>query len=161
VSHPFRLIVIGASTMIPRAWGERWAPPSDRTEAVKQVQPSSTSSREGDADMSLLSRFTKFPFALSILLAMYLVPLTETAPSPERWLTATPAWAGGSPDETLNPPTTPRGSRQFSIVVGPSSTGDQILAPHATPRASSSTLLRSTDRWTLLLRICLSSVLRF
>lgn len=118
---------------------------------------------EGEADMSLLSRFGKLPLAISILLAMFLVPVTETVHGPGSWPAATPVWAGGSPDETLNPPSTPPRARHVTVVADPSDAPatDATSTLHTTAGAKSGTLMTSTDRWNLLLRICLSSVLRF
>lgn len=57
--------------------------------------------------MGLLPRVLKIAFGALVLLALISLPSLRSHRSLGSALTPSVAWAGGSPDETLNPPPTP------------------------------------------------------
>ena len=117
----------------------------------------SVKTKEGGADMGLLSRFSKLALALFILLALTSIPGTIWSPHQTgSWLSATPAFAG-SPDETLKP-RNPAGR-----FVPPSlQTSAQANVTSAVgPRTQVVTLRTRFEQFVVVWRIYLASVLRF
>jgi hypothetical protein len=60
-------------------------------------------SAEGDADMGYLPRLSRLLVGVVVLLVLISLPAFRTTRTPGSVLTPRIAWAGGSPDETLNP----------------------------------------------------------
>lgn len=109
--------------------------------------------------MSLLSRHTRLLASMIVLLAFSTFPMSGSAPVELRWLSATPAWAGGSPDETLNPETPPRRSAYVGIVEDGSGAG--VASSLRTARPTSRVVLSWKEKIGIAFRIYLASKLRF
>ncbi len=116
----------------------------------------SVKTKEGGADMGLLSRLSKLALALFILLTLTSVAGTWSPHQTGSWLSATPAWAG-SPDETLKP------KNPAGRIAQPSlQTSDQArVTSVASPRTQVVTLRTRFEQFVVVWRIYLASVLRF
>jgi hypothetical protein len=80
-------------------------------------------SAEGKADMGLLPRVSRFALGVLVVLALTSLPALRFDRIPGCALSPQIAWAGGSPDETLNPKKAPTMQPGFvaptgSIAVG-------------------------------------------
>ena len=108
--------------------------------------------------MSLLSRHIRLLAPTLVLLALSALPISGPSPTEHRWLSATPAWAGGSPDETLNPQTPPR-ARGAYLGMEKDGGGAGAAASLRTTRPTS--VLSWKERIGIAFRIYLASKLRF
>jgi hypothetical protein len=108
--------------------------------------------------MNLLLRISLCAFAIGTLFALTTVPVSVPQGHLGAQLVPTPAWAGGSPDETLNPPSNPSKSKSsptgYSTRTFPSATATSIKTP-------TSIESRWIERGVLVWRFYLTSVLRF
>ena len=112
--------------------------------------------------MSLLSRHTRLLATFLVLFALSTFPMFGSSPHEIDWLSATPAWAGGSPDETLNPtPTPPRASYAPTVESdGKAGWSAGSASPGAT-RMTSRAVLSWKERIGIAFRIYLAYKLRF
>jgi hypothetical protein len=110
--------------------------------------------------MSLLSRVFKFALLLFLVLALTATPELWSPHSIGSWLSATPAWASGSPDETLNPHPQPPSPKHAASLYGQRNANRGDL-PAVGARTQASTLRARFERFVLVARISLTFVLRF
>lgn len=113
--------------------------------------------------MRLLPRralFAAIPAALLVLIAL---PFTWTDQAPWHGVAPTLSYAGGSPDETLNPPAYPPGTSGHSAAIVrpdiPSSDRDENAAAGAGRSADTHTLTRGD--YLLAWWVNVASLLRF
>jgi hypothetical protein len=110
--------------------------------------------------MNLLPRRLRLATLLATLLIVPALPVTWTDQAPLHGIAPALSHAGGSPDETLNPPSTPPQS------------GSSVTPKRAPPRPKLSSettrVTRAVDRsdlsrvdWLLVWKISLTSVVRF
>ena len=109
--------------------------------------------------MRLLLRRSQLAVVLAALLALVALPFTWTGGAPWHGIAPTLSYAGGSPDETLNPQPYPR---RMVTVIGHTSEEAAQLAKQDSRldrRSGLNGLVRSD--WVLLWRLNLTSLLRF
>ena len=114
--------------------------------------------------MSPLSRNLRSAALIVFLFVLSVLPLSGPTPHRVDIFPAT-AWAGGSPDETLNPQTPPR-SRGFAIGTDVESASDAYAATSLkSTRPASGRALSMRERIGIALHVLrgiyLSSMLRF
>ena len=108
--------------------------------------------------MSLFSRLAKIALALFIAFALTSISGTWSTHGAGSWLSATPAWAG-SPDETLNPPPTPKSRYAPGITMQQYDPAAASTSMQAT-RTGAGYAIRWTERLAFVWRFYLASVLR-
>lgn len=108
--------------------------------------------------MSLLSRNLRFAASIALLFVLSMLPLPGTTHRTE--IFPATAWAGGSPDETLNPQTPPR-ARSAYIGVMEDGGGAGASASFRTARPASGAALSWKERIGIAFRIYLASMRRF
>jgi len=104
--------------------------------------------------MGPLPRIAKIALASTFLLALTSLPATLDDRIAGNGVVPTIAWAGGSPDETLKPPTPPR-ARQISDGHEHDADASWKSLRSAVAR------LKGADRWEFFYRIIVTSTHRF
>ena len=103
--------------------------------------------------MSLLSRHARLVALMFLLFALSTLPMH---------FSAAPAWAGGSPDETLNPQRPPnRAIAVRPVSVQDDAIGTSDVASYRATRPTSRVVLSWRERFGIAFRIYLASMLRF
>jgi len=110
--------------------------------------------------MSLLSRHTRLLASMIVLLALSTLPMSGSSPLELDFITATPAWAGGSPDETLNP-IPPRAKSVPTVEYDGAAGWTAEAASTGATRTSTRGLLSLSERIGIAFRIYLAFKLRF
>jgi len=101
--------------------------------------------------MGLLRRLATIAAAVALCIALTSLPTLRPHRITGSAFVPAAAWAGGSPDETLKPPPPPLSkSRQYLVQVRPSAERNDVRADRLT----------TVERWLLLYRVYLASVLR-
>jgi hypothetical protein len=106
--------------------------------------------------MRLLPRRIQIVTTLATFLFLLALPVAWTDQAPWHGIAPSLSHAGGSPDETLNPPPTPPRARGYSARWTPS---QQPVTRVEAPRGFGIDQLRRGN-WLLVLRLQLTSVLR-
>ncbi len=101
-----------------------------------------------------LSRYTKLALAILFFYALTALPAPLSSHHSGGCLTATPAWAGGSPDETLDPHPGKASSLKPQRL-------DADAASLGVTRTRTTVRLRWTDRVGMVWKFYLASVLRY
>lgn len=101
--------------------------------------------------MGLLRRLATIGLAVALLIALTSLPTLRTNRITGSVLAPAVAWAGGSPDETLKPPSQPPPQRAGAVVSVDLSSNRVAEQPAR---------LSFVERWLLLYRVYLASVLR-
>jgi len=110
--------------------------------------------------MTFLPRRYQAATFLAALLMLVALPVTWTDQAPWRGVAPAYCQAGGSPDETLNPPPVPTGTTP-TTTTRKSTTGRNTLETTRSFSVSvSSTELRHV-RWLIVWKYSLASLLRF
>ncbi|HEY7727017.1 MAG TPA: hypothetical protein VID50_01020 [Candidatus Eisenbacteria bacterium] len=113
--------------------------------------------------MRLLPRRAQRATFLAVLLVLISLPLTWTDRAPWHGIAPTLSRAGGSPDETLNPPPGPPGKPGHASAFlrsGVAATGHRAVVETTVVRGGAAQALRHGD-WLLFWRVHLTSLLRF
>lgn len=111
--------------------------------------------------MSLLSRNLRFAASILLLFVLSTLPLSGSTTHRGEIFPAT-AWAGGSPDETLNPQTPPLRAQSFEVdAAGSGETSVSFRAARPTSSAVLSWKERIGIALQILRGIYLTSMLRF
>jgi hypothetical protein len=110
--------------------------------------------------MGLLFRYRRVALLIALSVALFLVSSTWSPHGSGLWPAATPAWAGGSPDETLNPPTQPPGKATTRNTDESDLTAGAKLDSDGAVRTAPSRGRTWLDRWTLVWRLYWTSRLR-
>ena len=111
--------------------------------------------------MSLLSRHTRLLASVIALLALSTFPISGSSPIELDFISATPAWAGGSPDETLNPTLPPRAKSVPTVEYDAAAGWTAETASTGATRTSTRGLLSLRERIGIAFRIYLAFKLRF
>lgn len=126
--------------------------------------PPPASSWEGDTEMALLPRITKVAlsvFVLFALTALTSIPTKFPLRALGSWLAAAPAWAGGSPDETLNPRPKATSIKYKSAGLPGTSTANENTSSLGITRAYGTIGLAWSDRVKFAWRLFLASKSRY
>ena len=94
--------------------------------------------------MGLLPRVLTIALGVTALLALLSLPSLRGDRTPGRALAPSVAWAGGSPDETLNPPPIPP-KKSSRIGAGPVQVG--VTAHRTVPKFT------ALERWEIYYRV--------
>src|SRR3990172_1775472 len=107
--------------------------------------------------MRLLPRRIQIATTLATFLFLLVLPVAWTDQAPWHGIAPSLSHAGGSPDETLNPPPTPPRAKGLNLRSAPA---QQVPTRVEIGRGFGTDSLRRID-WLLVLRLHLTSVLRF
>jgi hypothetical protein len=110
--------------------------------------------------MSLLPRLAKGSFAVVVLVSLTSLPVGPASRTPGSALAPRLAWAGGSPDETLKPPTTPPDPTKKAASIR-TTTGTGGSARLETSQATALRRLTLRERFELAYRILRIYALRY
>ena len=102
--------------------------------------------------MGLLRRLATIGLAVALLIALTSLPTLRMNRTTGSALAPATAWAGGSPDETLKPPSQPPSQRASGYVVQVDLSVGRV--------SEQPVRLSLAERWLLLYRVYLASVLR-
>jgi hypothetical protein len=108
--------------------------------------------------MGLLRRFATIALAVALLVALTSLPALRFNRTSGSALAPSLAWAGGSPDETLKPPSQPPTQKSRAIDVRIERTSDPATSRGT--RDAGAKRLSHIERWLLIYRVYLASVLR-
>jgi|SRR5687767_6561804 len=98
--------------------------------------------------MGLLPRVLRLVFGVTALSVLISLPTLRTDRNQGSVITPSIAWAGGSPDETLNPPPVPPPPQKVSAIrIG----SEQVADANAARRSIRS--FTALERWQLFYRV--------
>lgn len=109
--------------------------------------------------MTHLPRLSKPAVLLAVLVTLLALPVVWTQQAPWHGIAPALSQAGGSPDETLKPPSAPPG--RAAMLTRPTAT-DRVKANQPAGRAGLAVRVRAQGpAWVLYGKIYLSALLRF